>query len=681
MRLRYNLAYLTLLLQGLAFGLTAWWTYPVEVLPGELQGGPPLLVVEEITTVLTTSSLADGVLISLEPYLPFVLTFWLIGLCFFLLRLGFGVWQWQRLRTVGLSVVPAAWRELLAERCRQLGVGRQVEIAFSTKVSGPMILGQVKPLILLPIGLANQLSLAEVELVLTHELAHLKRYDFIFNFIQSVLEAVLYYHPAVWWTGNQIRTLREACCDEWVTTSPGRSLQYARTLLTLAERTQYNDTLFQLAFLGNRRGALYQRIQYILNQPTKQSDMREKFAVTALLVLLAIGVSLHATSAEANLSTVPTPFEGEMTVDTLPDGNIRFNLSEDGETFDVELADRKIKRLSINGEEIPEARFPEYEAVVEEKMKDFPAPPLPPPPPSPGLHGLPAPPPRPAPPAPDGGQHYIIEIEEHQTISLDGEELDIDNLSDIDTDDIATVDVRKGEGGIKTITIITKDGSTQVMKIRESDGPVVIRTPDGERERVIIRERHRARANQARARAEGVRARAEQRQKMRYQQSYHADSIAKQAREIARIERDLERQRKGEIELAEEEVQRMKEEQEALEKSLEELTQEMTEELEIAFDERKLSEMEALQTQEELDLDIEMPVIITNSDSDWLKSYLTDEGYISDPTNYTLKLDNKRIKVDGKRLPEAVHQRVLELYEAVHGEPLRGSITKSERRN
>jgi bla regulator protein blaR1 len=148
----------------------------------------------------------------LEAYHPMIVAIWLMGFLFFLFRLATGLHYIHRLRSRQTRPVPDGWWERLQ-----------------------MALGYFKPLILLPIGWANQLTPAEVEAVLAHELAHIARRDWLFNLLQTLIEAVFYFHPAVWWMSATIRAERENCCDDTAVALTGNRLAYAKTLARLQE--------------------------------------------------------------------------------------------------------------------------------------------------------------------------------------------------------------------------------------------------------------------------------------------------------------------------------------------------------------------------------------------------------------------------------------------------------------
>ena len=120
----------------------------------------------------------------------------------------------HRLRHQGVSPLSEGLLRTGNRVKERLGVNRAVEIVESALVEVPTIIGCLRPMILLPASAITGFSVAEIELILAHELAHVKRHDWLANLTQTVIEILLFYHPAMWWVSNQIRKERENCCDD-----------------------------------------------------------------------------------------------------------------------------------------------------------------------------------------------------------------------------------------------------------------------------------------------------------------------------------------------------------------------------------------------------------------------------------------------------------------------------------
>jgi len=137
-----------------------------------------------------------------------------LGVALFSARLIGGWRVVTRLRRVAVAPPPAEWRDALAALMARMRVSAPVRLLVSSLAPVPMVLGWLRPVILAPVGMLTGLPAEQVRALLAHELAHVLRRDYLVNILQSVAEAALFYHPAVWWISERIRVEREACCDD-----------------------------------------------------------------------------------------------------------------------------------------------------------------------------------------------------------------------------------------------------------------------------------------------------------------------------------------------------------------------------------------------------------------------------------------------------------------------------------
>src|SRR6185295_5988417 len=156
-------------------------------------------------------------------------------------------------------------------------------------VQAPTVVGWLRPVVLVPVGALAGLPADQVEALLLHELAHIRRHDYLVNILQSVAEALLFYHPAVWWVSGHIRTERELCCDDAAVSASGDALTYARAL---AQLESYRPAHLSSAVAANG-GRLAGRIARLLGQsrPAVCAGVGPGvLAVTILLVAAAYGL-------------------------------------------------------------------------------------------------------------------------------------------------------------------------------------------------------------------------------------------------------------------------------------------------------------------------------------------------------------------------------------------------------
>ncbi len=403
---RYRLAYSVLVA---VFAMAAFNFYqlydPVVTdmtvpLAWETEGTFPV----ELLASTQWEDLQTRILAYLENHLPTIAGFWLIGFGFFTLRLFGGLAYVHRLRYRGIEPLDPIWQYRLDQLTAQVKLKRSVKIQASNLVNVPAVIGVVKPLILVPVGLINRLEVEEVEAILIHELGHIWRQDFLLNIIQSIIEVLFYFNPAVWWISALIRIERENCCDDMAVELCGNSLLYAKSLMQL-QTDESNSPTLAMTLVGKRM-PLLKRVQRILDPSHNHSSAMEKLMITLLLLigLSCMSLSKQAATAEAipepqpdpssfvilqEPSPEPVPKPSPSPMDTLPEGRFSFNVNDNGKKVKAYLEDGKLKRLSIDGKSVPSEALSDYEDYVEELLADAPPPPPPPPPPAP-----------PAPPAP-----------------------------------------------------------------------------------------------------------------------------------------------------------------------------------------------------------------------------------------------------------------------------------------
>jgi hypothetical protein len=201
---------------------------------------------------------AEGV----RPWLPLVVLAWMAGVALGAVRLA-GAWlHLRRLRTRWTSEVAPAWTAMTERLVRQMGIRRPVRLLESARMQVPAVMGALKPVILVPAGLLAGLAPQDVELILAHELAHVRRHDYVVNLLQSVLETVLFFHPAVWWLSGVVRDEREHCCDDAVVGATKQGKRYARALLAAEELRATGPGPMLAPALGG--GSLYRRVRRIV---------------------------------------------------------------------------------------------------------------------------------------------------------------------------------------------------------------------------------------------------------------------------------------------------------------------------------------------------------------------------------------------------------------------------------
>lgn len=239
---------------------TFLYYYEPAIVPDSTQAYTPILFPE---TAMGTTAIAESDNSGfLTRTFPFLLQLWLVGVAFMGIRMLVELFYLHRLRVANVRPVAASWQQHLQELSSQLGLKTPVALMESTRVSSPLLVGWIKPVILLPVGMLSGLSTEQVACILAHELAHVRRLDYLVNLLQSAVEVVLFFNPAVWWISAQIREEREHCCDELAVGVTGDRLTLVKTLAQLEEWRLQNSQL-GLAFNGRPQGILG-RVQRLL---------------------------------------------------------------------------------------------------------------------------------------------------------------------------------------------------------------------------------------------------------------------------------------------------------------------------------------------------------------------------------------------------------------------------------
>jgi beta-lactamase regulating signal transducer with metallopeptidase domain len=235
----------------------------------------------------TAGATTQPVLLHLSRFLPWLDVAWLLGVACLSTR-TIGGWRLiHRLRRSALLQAPEVVYTNFVWLRERLGITRQVSLYISHHIQGPLAIGIVRSLVILPVSALMALSPEQLEAVLAHELAHVRRADYLWNLIQTMVETLLFFHPAVWWLGRRLRQQRELCCDDVAVQSCADPLVYATALLRLEERRSQRLSL-AMALDGHRPwSGLSLRIARILGETNGEQGPRELVPIP-LAVICAV---------------------------------------------------------------------------------------------------------------------------------------------------------------------------------------------------------------------------------------------------------------------------------------------------------------------------------------------------------------------------------------------------------
>ena len=218
-------------------------------------------------------------------FLPVISSVWLVGVCILSIRLfsQFLMTFWYRHNSKSLK--SPFFDKMLVKAKHALRLTQSVDLRVSNKVDTPLTLGFLKPLVLFPAALINQLTVEEIESILFHELTHIKRNDFLAGLIQSVMEILFFYHPAFWWMSQQVNNCREQVCDDFALRHANK-LVYSKALMKIAGFQLAQSPKLALSASGNNKKVLYHRIERILSHQKKESGNAGAWMIPFLLFAL-----------------------------------------------------------------------------------------------------------------------------------------------------------------------------------------------------------------------------------------------------------------------------------------------------------------------------------------------------------------------------------------------------------
>jgi len=288
---------------------------------------------------------------------------WLTGIFLFSLRTTGGFVYISKLKNKGTTVLSNKWMNRFVDLSGKIKIHQKIKILISTRVKTPMVIGFIKPIILVPISIITHLPVEQVDAIIAHELAHIKRNDYLINLIQTFFEILFFYHPCVWWISNVIRKERENCCDDIAVSMCGGLSVYINALKNL-EEMKTKKVLYAAAFTG-KKFHLYKRMKRLVSHPKNSiisgriTSMILVFAV-ALVLLLNVRASMLDNSFYGNITN---PYLGHKQV--LTDNNRNLKQSP--------LYRYQDDTLKITKEEYAEIKA-ELKAIMEEMksaMKDI----------------------------------------------------------------------------------------------------------------------------------------------------------------------------------------------------------------------------------------------------------------------------------------------------------------------
>jgi beta-lactamase regulating signal transducer with metallopeptidase domain len=313
---RYTAALASMLLMLVLAGGTLAWELRTDAAPAALASSSANLTASlggdfpRIAAPGFIPSQPVAQRITLATLLPWIDGLWIAGVLALSIRSLGGWWYLRRLRQSAITQAPAAIRASFDRICSALGLHRTVALRISTAIDSPMTLGTVRAIVLLPLTALTSLGPDELEVVLAHELAHVRRADFFWNILQTIAETLFFFHPAVWWISARIRHERELCCDDMALKICPNPVSYASALYRLEEHRSRHLRLAMALDGHASHHTLLMRIARILGEPMNRipsPQLRPLSLVAASAGLVALLVPAPHVLASLNPSAQPAP--------------------------------------------------------------------------------------------------------------------------------------------------------------------------------------------------------------------------------------------------------------------------------------------------------------------------------------------------------------------------------------
>lgn len=326
---------------------------------------------------------------------------WLMIICFKCVQLISGLRSLKRLKKDGMPVPGDYWNGRLYELMERICITKPVMLLQSSLAKVPMVIGHLKPIILFPVGILNALPPDEVEAILLHELAHIKRNDFLINLLQQFAEIFFFFNPGLLWVSSLIKSERENCCDDAALSITKNKKIFINALVAFQE---YNAGLNYTSAFPGSQNHLLNRVKRIITNKNKTLNNMEKLILASGIIITCLATVAFNPNKEkdksnlvkTNVATIhslshndaamslaktndPKLVEGYYGyIDTIPkqadrnDGyNINYKGDIDGKRVTLKEENSKIKELYIDGKKIPDNQYAQYQPLIDKIHKQM----------------------------------------------------------------------------------------------------------------------------------------------------------------------------------------------------------------------------------------------------------------------------------------------------------------------
>jgi len=360
---------------GLTFNLQ--WRHElnqaVQAQPSVLIGGKTLTEFSDAAAaqqpllgLVSRDYVAEGIAF-FNAHTSTICLLWVLVFMLKCLKMGMDLYLIRRLRYRETVEPSPEWQHRIRELAAKLSLRSPVSLLESGFVQVPSVIGILKPVILVPIGMLAQLPAEQVEAILLHELAHIRRQDFLVNVLQHFAETIFFFNPAVLWVSTLLREEREHCCDELAVAAMNHKSGYLNALLHFQE-LNLSGASYAAAFPGTHRGQLLNRVQRILGLGnTKTLNNMEKITLITCVFMAGLFWLLPVDNVQAQTKTSEKQrissvnITGDGTATEPQEMTIR---ETSGKTYILKRVDGKVKEMTIDGQKVPESEFGNYAEMV-----------------------------------------------------------------------------------------------------------------------------------------------------------------------------------------------------------------------------------------------------------------------------------------------------------------------------
>lgn len=291
--IKYHLSFLSLA------GISGWFAYTffhqLSLIKAEHAIEQLAITLDASTLAVATQSLSREtsglqlMLPGMEGYFPVLVSIYAIGVVVMTIRLCIDLAQLGQIRQRDVSRMGDVWEQHFVQLAKRMGITRKIQLLISKHLQVPVMIGFLRPVILLPAAMVNNLAPDQLEAILLHELAHIKRNDYLLNIFQSIVETILFFNPFIWWISKNIRLEREHCCDDLVIAGTVQPLQYARALVALEE---YRLTVNPMAMAAaDDKHHLLHRIKRIMEMKKKHLNYTQRLLAMLIIVVGLVSIA------------------------------------------------------------------------------------------------------------------------------------------------------------------------------------------------------------------------------------------------------------------------------------------------------------------------------------------------------------------------------------------------------